>query len=91
MSNNGGRRIRLPLRFFSLTSPSVPSAGACTNLTVNNTMAQADVLLSDIKFDGTGKYLEPKGKNGNNADDRAEALRLAGILDDYNNGMYCPY
>jgi len=65
-------------------------AGACTDPAVTDNMTQAHALLSSISFDGTGKYLEPKGKNGNNGD-RAEALRLAGILDDYNNGVYCPY
>ena len=64
-------------------------AGACTHPDVTDTMDQADDLLSSIDFDGTGKYLgPPKGKSGNG--DRASAISWAGILDDYNNGFFCP-
>ena len=62
-------------------------AGACTDPDVTAAIAQADALLSSIGFDGTGNYLPPK--NGNTVN-RALALSLAEILDDYNNGEFCP-
>jgi hypothetical protein len=48
------------------------------------TIAAADALLSGIGFDGKGPYLRPKNP------DYAEAVTLAGTLDEYNNGNLCP-
>jgi hypothetical protein len=50
-------------------------------------MADAQALLDSANFDGTGKYWKG-GKDAAAA--RATALSLAYILDQYNNGMYCP-
>lgn len=58
----------------------------CTHewLTFCELLCRADNLLCKIDFDGTGYYLGPKNKDA--FDDRAEALCLYEILDDYNNG-----
>jgi len=55
----------------------------------------ADALLSGIGFDGTGDYLSPKQTNGKSPAAQAakalaqDALYLAGVIDDYNNGEIC--
>jgi hypothetical protein len=51
---------------------------------------EAQAFLLGIGFDGSGSYLDPRSaKNGTAAEDRAYALYLAGILDDYNNAELC--
>jgi hypothetical protein len=72
-------------------------AGACVpvgtwpynddDLSFDQVLTAADTLLTDVGFDGTGKYLDPKNKQ--DADLRADALYLAGIIDDYNNSQLC--
>ncbi len=67
-------------------------AGACQpegeiadGKTFDQILAAAQELLIKIGYDGDGDLLTPKSKSP----DRATALRLAGILDNYNNSMYC--
>jgi len=62
-------------------------AGACMHPDVTQTMADAQALLDSANFNGTGNHWKG-GKNA--AADRATALVYANILDEYNNGMYCP-
>jgi uncharacterized repeat protein (TIGR01451 family) len=63
-------------------------AGSCParDAAVND----GQILLASIGFDGTGQYLTPRQakKDGNTAL-RMEALRLAEVLDSYNNGTLC--
>ena len=59
-------------------------AGTCTAAT--NAIAQGQALLASAPFTGTGEYWKG-GKNA--AANRATALSLAGILDQYNNGTLC--
>ncbi|MCX2746131.1 T9SS type A sorting domain-containing protein, partial [Mangrovivirga sp. M17] len=62
-------------------------AGASTCQEAMDALAQAQALLCDIGFDGTGTYLKSKGKNG---DPRGSyALELAATLDAYNNNELC--
>jgi len=63
-------------------------AGACTDPVVTQAMADAQALLAatGTDFNRTGNYWKG-GKNA--AANRATALSLADILDDYNNGMHC--
>jgi len=58
-------------------------AGECG---ITATIIAADLLLTNIGFDGSGPYLAPKPSNPL----RATALSLAATLDDYNNGLLCP-
>ncbi len=58
-------------------------AGAGTCAEATQAAVQAQDLLCDIGFDGTGRYLRPKD------DEYAQALALAGTLDAYNNGLLC--
>jgi hypothetical protein len=59
------------------------AAGAETCPAVVTAVADADALLTDIGFDGTGNFLRPKDA------EYAYALELAAILDAYNNGELC--
>jgi hypothetical protein len=63
-------------------------------------VANAQRLLKCVEFDGTGKYLGPKGSEARRSDcclgggfggctDRQYATELAETLDDYNNGNLC--
>jgi hypothetical protein len=61
----------------------VAGAGVCP--AAADAISAADGLLASINFDGTGNYL--KGRR--NADLREQANTLAGILDAYNNNMFC--
>jgi len=61
------------------------SAGAETCEAVVDAVNDGQLLLVDIGFNGTGNYL--KGKKAGPG--KAEANELAGILDDYNNGLLC--
>ena len=58
-------------------------AGACYSQDAEDAALAGHALLLEIEFDGTGPYLRSKDEG------YAEALRLARILDDYNNGIYC--
>jgi hypothetical protein len=63
-------------------------AGACVPYTgFEQVLDDADNLLASIGFDGTGDYLDPKNKK--EAELRADALYLYGIIDNYNNGYLC--
>lgn len=55
-------------------------------------MEDAYDLLSEIQFDGTGLFLSAKAVKGDAAkkQQRLDAIAIAEILDDYNNGMLCP-
>ena len=57
-------------------------AGAAVPLDVLAAIADAQALLDLINFDGSGDYLPPKF-----GDPRPEALSLADLLDQYNNGL----
>ena len=78
--------------------------GACSCDAHVQAMADAQELLVCVGFDGTGGYLGPKGNQARRSDccpgggdggafgsctDRQYATELAGILDDYNNGLLC--
>jgi hypothetical protein len=65
------------------------AAGANTCQAAQDAALDAQQLLDDLDFDGTGKYLDPKGSKGPNAALRSLALELEGILDDYNNNELC--
>ena len=60
------------------------AAGAGHSSYIDDIIAEAQELLADAGFNGTGGYWKG-GKNA--AEERQEALYLAGILDQYNNGM----
>lgn len=64
------------------------AAGAEKCATIEQAVADAQALLVSISFTGTGDYLGPKVK-GQLANKRAQALSLAAILDQYNNGLAC--
>jgi hypothetical protein len=57
-------------------------ATMCSDAT--EAIEDAQELLADIDFDGTGGFLKT------NSSDRTEALELASTLDEYNNGILCP-
>jgi hypothetical protein len=63
------------------------SAGAESCPAVISAIDDAQNLLLTLNFDGTGSYLSPKDKGARAV--RDYALYLAGILDQYNNGMLC--
>ncbi len=63
------------------------AAGAGTCPAATTAITQAQTLLANASFTGTGQYWKG-GKNA--AADRATALSLAGTLDQYNNGTLCP-
>ena len=59
--------------------------GADTCSAVTTAIADAQDLLGDIDFTGTGSFLPPNSSGGT----RAEALALASTLDEYNNSNLC--
>ena len=61
------------------------SAGAETCQAVVDAVNAGQALLASSNFDGSGTYF--KGKTGGAL--RAQATSLAGILDEYNNGLLC--
>ncbi|HEX6249882.1 MAG TPA: hypothetical protein VFZ56_00455 [Gemmatimonadaceae bacterium] len=58
-------------------------ATACSGATT--AIANAQTLLGDINFTGTGSFLPPSASGGA----RSQALALASTLDDYNNSNLC--
>ena len=60
------------------------TAGAEVCAAAGQAIVDAQLLLVDLKFDGTGSYCRKK-----NDPDCDEANELAGILDTYNNGVLC--
>ncbi|HEX6249883.1 MAG TPA: hypothetical protein VFZ56_00460 [Gemmatimonadaceae bacterium] len=58
--------------------------GATTCSDATDAIDDAQDLLDDIGFTGTGEFLKT------NSSDRTEALELASTLDSYNNGNLCP-
>jgi hypothetical protein len=57
---------------------------------ITDLITQAQKFLFDLGFNGTADYLDTKGKNKkDNAELRALALQIAGLLDDYNNNELC--
>ena len=64
------------------------SAGAETCQAVVDAVNDAQTLLASINFDGSGSFLQPKGKGGGGLLYQ-EANALAAILDTYNNGNLC--
>jgi hypothetical protein len=74
------------------------TVGACSCDEHLQAMADAQELLVCVGFDGNGGYLGPKRSQatrddccpvGGSCTDRGYATELAGILDDYNNGLLC--
>ena len=61
------------------------AAGAETCAAVQQVLLDAQTLLDQINFTGTGDYLGSKSKDAR----RAQALSLAATLDRYNNGNLC--
>jgi hypothetical protein len=55
--------------------------------TFEQVLTEAQNFLDSIGYDGEGDLLGPRNKK--EAEDRAYALFLAGILDDYNNSELC--
>ena len=64
------------------------AAGAGTCAAATTAINQAQALLDQINFTGTGDYLGPKVK-GALATLRAQALALQATLDAYNNNLLC--
>jgi len=60
-------------------------AGACQSTEADDAAVLGHALLDDIGFDGSGRYLRPK-----DGQQYQDALALHGILDAYNNGLFCP-
>ncbi len=56
---------------------------------IQQTIDQAQTLLDTINFVGAGPYLPSKTTSQLQAQRRSQALALAKILDDYNNGKTC--
>ncbi len=59
------------------------AAGACQSNTADQAALDGQALLDSINFDGTGKYLRPRHAL------YSDANTLAGLLDEYNNGLLC--
>jgi hypothetical protein len=59
-------------------------AGAETCAAAQDAALAAEQLLGEYDFDGTGKYLRPKGETKS---DYYYALDIAELLDQYNNGL----
>jgi hypothetical protein len=57
------------------------------NQTFEQVLTEAQNFLVSIDYDGAGDLLVPKNKQAK--EDRAYALFLAGIIDDYNNSELC--
>ncbi|NNE95834.1 MAG: hypothetical protein HKN24_07375, partial [Acidimicrobiales bacterium] len=53
---------------------------------VQRAVRAGNQLLTRIGFDGTGSYLGPRTRDRNL---RNQAIRLAEVLDKYNNGELC--
>jgi hypothetical protein len=62
------------------------SAGAETCPDVQSAVTDAQDFLASIGFDGTGDYLQPKGKDKSLYQ---YAISLSKTLDNYNNGLLC--
>jgi len=93
-SNDGGYELARNYLAARLNQ----DAGACVaegtwdtragdDQTFEQVLTEAQNFLVSIGYDGDGDLLKPNNKQA--ADDRAYALYLAGILDDYNNGEFC--
>jgi hypothetical protein len=82
LANDAARTLSMHLLAAQLNF----GAGACTTQKVLETALAAERLLDKINFDGTKPTAELTSKE---KADYNEALRLAGILDAYNNGAYC--
>jgi hypothetical protein len=64
-------------------------AGAAHSTDVDEAIAEGNLLLADVNFDGTGACLGSKVK-GAQATLRQKALAIAGYLDAYNNNLALP-
>jgi hypothetical protein len=93
-SNDGGYELARNYLAARLNQ----DAGACVaegtwdtragnDQTFEQVLTEAQNFLVSIGYDGDGDLLKPNNKKA--ADDRAYALYLAGIIDDYNNGEFC--
>jgi len=81
--NAGDAAYGLAAQLLAAELNFVAGAGSCTDVDIAANDAQ--LLLTDIGFDGTRNYL----KGGRSGEDRDLANELAGILDAYNNNMFC--
>jgi hypothetical protein len=82
LANDAARTLAMQLLAAQLNL----GAGACTTPDVQDAVLAAEELLDKIDFDGSKKTAYLTAKSG--APYR-EALRLAAILNTYNNGGYC--
>jgi hypothetical protein len=71
----------LAAQLLAAIANEAAGAGVCTE--AGQAIVDAQQLLVDIGFDGTGNYLRPKHPR------YTEALNLASTLDSYNNGTLC--
>lgn len=74
---------RLARALIAAQANIAADASSCADVT--EAVIEANELLTDIGFDGTGSYL--KGKRAKAK--AAVATELAGFLDAYNNGLIC--
>lgn len=82
LANDAARTLSMQLLAAQLNL----GAGACTTQEVLDAVLAAETLLDKIDFDGTKSSAYLTSKSG--ADYR-EAVRLAGVLNTYNNGGFC--
>ena len=76
----------LAAQLLAAIANDTAGAGVCS--AAGQAIIDAQILLEDIDFDGTGDYY--KGNvNEINGHTKEEANTLAGILDSYNNGTLC--
>lgn len=82
MASDGARTLARHLLAAQLNL----AAGACRTQAALDASLAGEALLDSINFDGTRSTAYLTSKSGALY---AEALRLAGILDSYNNGAFC--
>jgi hypothetical protein len=96
--NNGKKRAgdaAFALAAQLLAAQLNVDAGAGTCAAATQAIADAQQLLDDINFNGTGSYFKGSNSNGKgnantgDAEQAALAHQLAAILDAYNNGLLC--
>jgi hypothetical protein len=96
--NNGKKRAgdaAFALAAQLLAAQLNVDAGAGTCAAATQAIADAQQLLDDINFNGTGNYFKGSNSNGKgnantgDAEQAALAHQLAAILDAYNNGLLC--
>jgi hypothetical protein len=86
----GDSAYGLAAQYIAAKANYAVNAGQCPAATT--AINDAQTLLAGIEFDGTGTYFKVKGNKiaDINGYTSSMANALAGILDDYNNGIVCP-